>query len=82
MREKVKEENHCRRESNYFNSQRQLQKLKGNLNFIIELSIRDAVFHLSNYSRIWDQLTAVYPKVRHNSIVTQTVYGSELSRGV
>ena len=29
------------------------------------VSVREAVFHLSNYSLIWEEVTSVYPKVRN-----------------
>ena len=32
-------------------------------NFILDTSIYDTVFLMSNFSNLWDQLTTVYPKV-------------------
>ena len=29
------------------------------------VSVREAVFHLSNYSLIWEEVTSVYPRVRN-----------------
>ena len=31
--------------------------------FCADISVRDVVYQLSNYSLIWEQLTAVYPRV-------------------
>jgi len=32
----------------------------------IDISVRDVVFHLGNYSLVWDQLISVYPRVNIN----------------
>ena len=37
-----------------------------------DISIRDVVLHLGNYSRVWEQLVSVYPRV--NIIQTTIVF--------
>ena len=43
-------------------------------NFILDTSIYDTVFRMSNFSNLWDQLTTVYPKVYILSLNRRSFY--------
>ena len=43
--------------------------------FFTDISIRDVVLHLGNYSRVWEQLVSVYPRVNMIQTTIEFVIG-------